>query len=64
MINFSSIWNNLLKHCVSAKFRLMEDYVQGALRKELHIATFVECFKQPLWEDLADKFCQYLEQIT
>ena len=42
----------------------MEGYVQGALRKDLHIATFVERFKQPLWEDRADKFCRYLEQIT
>ena len=44
-MNFASTWNNLLKHCISAEFRLMESYVQGALRKELHIAPFVEGFK-------------------
>ena len=27
------------------RFQLMEGYVQGALRKELSIAPFVECFK-------------------
>ena len=42
----------------------MEGYVQGALRKELHIAPFVERFKATLWESLLDKFCQYLEQFT
>ena len=42
----------------------MEGYVQGALRKELHIAPFVERFKTTLWERLLDKFCQYLEQFT
>ena len=42
---FASTWNNLLKHCISADFLLMESYVQCALRKELRIAPFVECFK-------------------
>ena len=32
--------NNLLKHCISNEFLLMEGYVQDALRKELHIARF------------------------
>ena len=35
MMTFTSAWNNLLKHCISAKILLMEGYVQGALRKEL-----------------------------
>ena len=43
-LNFTSTWNNLLKHWISAEFFLMEGYVQGALRKELHIAPFVERF--------------------
>ena len=45
MMTFASTLNKLLKHCISAYFRVMEDYVQGALRKELHIALFVERFK-------------------
>ena len=32
IINFAKTWNKLLKHCISAKFWLMEGYVQGALR--------------------------------
>ena len=44
-MNFASTWNKLLKYCISAKFLLMEGYVQGALRKEMHIAPFVERFK-------------------
>ena len=38
-------WNNLLKHCISAEVFLIEGLIQGALRKELIIAPFVECFK-------------------
>ena len=44
-MNFTSTWNNLLKHWISAEFFLMEGYVQSALWKELHIALFVEGFK-------------------
>ena len=44
-MNFASTWNNLLKHCISAEFRLMEGHVQGTLRKELYIAPLVKCFK-------------------
>ena len=44
-MNFPITWNKLLKHCISAEFWLMEGYVQGALRKELHIAPFAEHFK-------------------
>ena len=36
--------NNLLQHCISAEYWLMENYVQVALRKELDIAPFVERF--------------------
>ena len=39
---FCSTWNNLLKHCISAKRLLTKGYVQGALREELLIASFVE----------------------
>ena len=42
---FCQYLEHLLKHCISAEFLLMEGYVQGALRKELHIAPFVEHFK-------------------
>ena len=44
-IFFVSTWDNLRKHCISARFLLLEGYVQGALQKELHIAPFVERFK-------------------
>ena len=43
--NFPYYLNNLLKHCISTKFLLMESYVQGDLRKELLIALSVERFK-------------------
>ena len=43
-MNFGSTQNNLLKNRVSVDFFLVEGYGQGALRKELHIAPFVECF--------------------
>ena len=42
---FVSTCNNLLKHYISAEFLLMENYVQGVLRKELHIAPFMKHFK-------------------
>ena len=41
---FASTWNNLLKHWISVDFFLVESYGQGALRKELGIAPFVERF--------------------
>ena len=37
--------HKLIRHCISAKFLLMEGYVQGALREKLHIAPFVERLK-------------------
>ena len=59
-MNFASTWNKLLKHCISAQFLLVGCYVEGGLRKKLHIAPFVEL----LLQGLNDEFCQYLEQIT
>ena len=44
-MNFASTWNNLLKHWISVEFFQIKGYVQGVLRKELHIAPFVESFK-------------------
>ena len=44
-MNFASTWNNLLKYCIFFEFLLIEGYVQGALRKELHVSPFVERFK-------------------
>ena len=41
-MNFASPWNKLFKLCISVNFLLMEVYVQVGLRKELHIAPFVE----------------------
>ena len=43
-MNFASTWNNLLKHWISVDFFLVEGYGQGALRKDLRIAPFVEHF--------------------
>ena len=45
LMNFASTWNNLLKNWISSEFLQMEDYVEGALQKELHIVLFVERFK-------------------
>ena len=44
-MNFASTWNNLIKHWISVDFFLVEGYGQGALRKDLRIAPFVERFK-------------------
>ena len=44
LMNFASIWNNLLKHWISVDFFLAEGYGQGTLRKDLRIAPFVEHF--------------------
>ena len=44
-MHFASTWNHLQKHCISAEFLLVEGYLQGALRKELRIAPFVERFQ-------------------
>ena len=45
LIDFAITWNNLLEHCISAYFVLMEGYKQGAPRKGLLIDPFVERFK-------------------
>ena len=39
------LWINWLKHWISSKFLLIQSYLQGALRKKLRIAPFVERFK-------------------
>ena len=62
MINFASTCKNLLKHSNSAEFLLMEGSAQGAPRKELQIASFVERFKQFLWENLVDNCNQHFQQ--
>ena len=43
--NFISTYSKLLKHFIFARFLLIEGYEQGALRKELIFAPFVERFK-------------------
>ena len=43
-MHFASTWNHLQKYCISVEFLLVEGYLQGALQKELHIASLVECF--------------------
>ena len=48
LISFIITWNNLLQHCISSKFLLVESYgqsTQSTLRKELLIAPFVQHFK-------------------
>ena len=45
LINFISTYSKLLKHFIFACFLLIEGYEQGALRKELIVAPFVERFK-------------------
>ena len=44
-MNFINVYSNLLNHLVFVHFLLIEGYEQGALRKELIFATFVEQFK-------------------
>ena len=44
-MNSASTWIKLLKHCISVEILLLEGYVLGAIRKELHIALFVERFE-------------------
>ena len=44
-MSFTSTSNKLFKRCISVNFLLIEVFVQGALRKELQIAPFVERFK-------------------
>ena len=61
--DFASSWNKLLKHCISADFSLIERKVQGALRKELRIALFLELLKMLLCESLIYKIYQYLEYL-
>ena len=45
LINFINTLNKIPKHCIFAAVFLIEGSVQGALRKELLIASFVEHFK-------------------
>ena len=45
LINFASTWANLLKHCISTEFLLIEAFVQVALQKKLCIAPFAERFQ-------------------
>ena len=63
-MHFVSNWNNLLKCCLSADFLLMECYAQGALRKQLHIAPFVECFKTATLGKSSCKSCHCLEKFV
>ena len=44
-MNFISIYSNSLNHFLFVYFLLIEDYEQGALRKELVSASFVERYK-------------------
>ena len=43
--HFISIYSNLLNHFVFGHLLVIEDYEQGALRKELVFDPFVEQFK-------------------
>ena len=45
LMNFISIYSNLLNHILFVHFLLIEDYEEGALRKKPVIAPFVEQFK-------------------
>ena len=44
-MNFAGTWNKLFRHCISVEFLLVEGYVQGAVRKEMFIASFIVSFK-------------------
>ena len=45
LVNVIGTYSKLLKHFIYARFLLIEAYEQGALRKELTIAPFVERFE-------------------
>ena len=45
LVNFISTYSKLLKHFIFARFLLIEGCEQGALRKELIVAPFVDRFK-------------------
>ena len=45
LINFTSIYRNLLTHFIFAPFLLIGDDEQGDARKELIISSFIEWFK-------------------
>ena len=45
LINFISNRNNLRRHCVFSDSLLILSYAQGALRKELLMARFLELFE-------------------
>ena len=47
-MNFISIYSNLLKYFIFVQLLLIEDYKQGALRKDLIIVPSVDCLKEPL----------------
>ena len=42
----------------------MEAYINGALRKELHMAPVIERFEAATLEGLTDEFRQYLKEFT
>ena len=44
-MSFASTWNKLFRHCISVEFLLVEGHVQGAVRKEMFIASFIVSFK-------------------
>ena len=63
-MNFISIYSNLLKYFIFVHLLLIEDYKQGALRKDLIIVPSVDGLKEPLWESLTIiyHFC-YASQV-
>ena len=50
LINLISTYPKLLKHFIFARFLLIEGSEQGALRKELILAPFVELILAPFVE--------------
>ena len=60
LINFIRTWINLRKDCVFADSLLIVSYVQDALRKELLMIPFIECFETITF----GKSLQYLEQFA
>ena len=52
------------KHCIFVEILLIEGYVQGALRKDLFSAPFLEDLQTATLGKSTNKFCQYLEQFT
>ena len=62
LINFISIYSNLLKYFIFVHLLVIENYEQGALEKSWSL--FLSDLKHPLWESLTNKSHFCLSQLV